>query len=276
MKRQHAVLWLMAVALLNAAGCSKSNAVATALQRPDTSAVNVEAVLATDIGPLPEPAKPPPEQNVIPADCGAVRAGQTTDPFYPFADLTQDPEIAAIFEEIIRDPPTKAQAEKLKAKGQAGVDALTRALWAANPNLRLKVAALFAELEPPITPDIGKAFVRAMLYEPLPGARGNTARALVDYKVEATIPALMEVVERDQDPNARSHAAYALGAMRSQSAVPALARASRDSESWVRIRAVTALGRCGGREAKEAVERALKDPNDLVRDAAKRALGKVK
>ncbi|MBI5610417.1 MAG: HEAT repeat domain-containing protein [Deltaproteobacteria bacterium] len=267
----------MLAALVLGTACSKSNSVSAALQPADTSAVNLEAVLATDIGPQPaEPAKEPEAKNVIPPDSGAARAGLEADPFVRLADVTSDPELRAVFEEIVRDPPTKAQAEKLRAKGQAGIQALTRALWCENPNLRLKVAALFAELEPPATPEIDKAFVRALLYEPLPAARGNTARALVDYKLAGAVAALIEVLEHDKDANARSHSAYALGAMRSQSAVPALAKALRDTESWVRIRAATALGRCSGLEAKQALTAALRDPNDLVRDAAKRALGKVK
>ncbi len=262
------------VALVVVAACSKSGSVGVALQPADTSAVNLEAVLATDIGPQPEPVKVVAEQNITPAECGAARAGQAAEPFVKLAEVTPDPELRAVFAEIIVDPPTKAQAAKLKAKGEVGIQALTRALWCENPNLRLKVAALFAELEPPPTPEIDKAFVRALLYEPMPAARGNTARALVDYKLAGAVAALIEVLQHDKDANARSHSAYALGAMRSQSAVPALVQATHDAESWVRIRAVTALGHCSGLAAKEALTAALRDPNDLVRDAAKRAMGK--
>lgn len=252
-------------------GCARQDSVATALAPADVAGTNVQALLAADIAVVHEPEPPPVHANLVPPDCGAARAGQIADPFVEWKALTADAEVLAVLEELARGPATRAHAERLKARGDAAGAALANALWADNPNLRSKAATLLAELEPAPTPAIEAALQRALLFEPLAHARSATARALVDYKVQATVPALIEVVGKDGDENARSHACYALGALRAKDAVPALVKACSDPATWVRIRAVSALGRIGGKEAQAAIAKALRDPNDQVRGAAQRA-----
>lgn len=266
--------WLFLAGVLVLAACARKDAVVTALAPPDAGAPTVAALLAADIEVAPDPPAPPPDQNVVPADCGAARAGQVADPFVATAALTGDAEVRAVLEELAKGPPTRALADRLRATKAAAAPALAKTLWAANPNLRANAATLLAELEPPPTPEIAAALTRALLFEPMAAARVATARALVDYKVEATVPALIEMLGKDTDENARSHAAYALGAMRARQAVPALVKSAQDPVTWVRIRSVTALGRIGGKDVQPALQRALRDPNDVVRQAAQRARGR--
>jgi hypothetical protein len=246
-----------------------------------------EPAAAADAQPAPpaaapEPATetPPPADpyggNVIPPESGAARAGQTADPFLPYDQLTDDADLKAAFDELRRGGPTKALTEKFKAKAALAGPALVKAMWCDNVNVRTHAPTLLSALEPPITPEVGQAFTRSLLFEPVPLARQNVAASLTDYNVPSTADALMEVLEKDGEANVRSHAAYAVGLLKDKRAIPALVKATRDRETWVRLRSVKALGKIGDKSARPAVEASLKDPNPLVRDNAREALGKLR
>lgn len=81
-----------------------------------------------------------------------------------------------------------------------------------------------------------------------------------------------------RDPQLRVRAASALGATRSEAAVPALLEALKDENADLRLAAIEALGRIG-REARgsiPALSEALTDTDPRIRSEAARALEKIK
>jgi len=79
---------------------------------------------------------------------------------------------------------------------------------------------------------------------------------------------------QDEDADVRSNAAYALGQIRSEDAVPALIQALQDSDAEVRYNATWALGNIG-EGAVPALIQALQGPDEGVRWNAAEALGKI-
>ena len=276
------------LAALALAGCEKKPAAVSA-ESPATPPVSAPAAppapaptpaLAAPATPVPEPVAAPVGSpygdNLVPAGSGAVRTGQVADPYLAFAALTDDPDVKAVLDELRRGGPTKQIADRVKAHAAAAGPALLKAMWTDNTNVRSHAPTLLATLEPPITPEVGAAFNRSLLYEAVPSVRANVAAALTDYNVPAIAGALLEVLEKDGDANARSFAAYALGLLKNKAALPALIKATRDKETWVRLRSVKALGKIGDAAARGAVLSATKDPNKLVRENAREALGRLR
>jgi HEAT repeat protein len=88
--------------------------------------------------------------------------------------------------------------------------------------------------------------------------------------------AMSALLESLNDPRwrVREQAAYMLGAVGSQDAVPGLIRALGDVEWQVRFAAAGALGDVGGDEARGAVRDVQKDPDERVRRLAARISSK--
>jgi HEAT repeat protein len=96
---------------------------------------------------------------------------------------------------------------------------------------------------------------------------------------QAAIPTMLELLRGDHEPDMRSEAAFALGAVGiADGVVPALADALRDEDSLVREEAATALGRIGPPAAPTAdalVGQATSDEVRPAREAAVRALRRM-
>jgi HEAT repeat protein len=92
-----------------------------------------------------------------------------------------------------------------------------------------------------------------------------------DLKVVRALEARL----RDDEPSLRRKAAYTLGMLQTEEAVPALVRALPDMDMDVRTEVVTALGRIGGDEAGQTLIRALNDSSDRTRTTAIEALGRM-
>jgi HEAT repeat protein len=95
---------------------------------------------------------------------------------------------------------------------------------------------------------------------------------------EAAVPAMLDVLAGDREPDMRSQAAAALGVTGAVEVVPALVDALSDDDSLARAEAATALGRFGpaARDSSERlVQVAGSDGVASVRRAAVRALRAV-
>jgi HEAT repeat protein len=101
------------------------------------------------------------------------------------------------------------------------------------------------------------------------------AEALGESGDPSAVPALMERLERDPQPDIRWQAARALGSLRAPSAVPALIAALHDADPTLRGCAAAALGAIGDRRALHALRAAAGDPHDGVRRAVMAALGVI-
>ena len=95
-------------------------------------------------------------------------------------------------------------------------------------------------------------------------ARRNAAWALGALDDNRAVPALTKTLS-DAEPRVREQAAWALGALHAETAVPALITAVRDPDPRVRAQSAWALGAIGDPRALGAVLVALRDADPLVR-----------
>jgi HEAT repeat protein len=92
---------------------------------------------------------------------------------------------------------------------------------------------------------------------------------------ELKVVRALEARLRDDEPSLRKKAAYTLGMLRAEEAVPSLVGALPDMELDVRNEVVAALGRIGTDEAGQTLIRALNDSSDRIRTSAMQALGRM-
>jgi len=104
--------------------------------------------------------------------------------------------------------------------------------------------------------------------------RVTAARMLVEHRVKAVVPVLVEWLS-DFELAVRVEAARLLGEMGSYSTVGPLLRTFGDFEHKVRMAAVLALGRIGSRKAITGILGRLNDPNVKVRKAAIKVLSEL-
>jgi HEAT repeat protein len=104
--------------------------------------------------------------------------------------------------------------------------------------------------------------------------RVTAARMLVEHRVDAVVPVLVEWLS-DFELAVRVEAARLLGRMGSAATVGPLLRTFGDFEHKVRMAAVLALGRIGSRKAITGILGRLNDPNVKVRKAAIHVLSEL-
>src|ERR1051325_8028599 len=139
----------------------------------------------------------------------------------------------------------------------------------------------------PVT--VGREAARALTsaggeaVEPLVGAlsrkeseaRTNAAWALGAIGDRRAVSPLTETLRRDADEGVREQAAWALGAIGDHGATDALSAALNDSSPRVREQAAWAEGAIGDRGAVDSLVAALKDASGDVREQAAWALGAI-
>ncbi|HET7695399.1 MAG TPA: HEAT repeat domain-containing protein [Vicinamibacterales bacterium] len=103
-------------------------------------------------------------------------------------------------------------------------------------------------------------------------ARTHAAWALGALGNRRAVPVLSRSLA-DTEPNVRKRSAWALGALDASEAVPALVEALKDADAGVREQAAWALGAIGDRRAVDGLIGALADSVASVRKQAAWALG---
>ena len=105
-------------------------------------------------------------------------------------------------------------------------------------------------------------------------ARKNAAWALGALDSSEAVPALIEAL-KDTDDGVRQQVAWALGAIGDRRAVEGLIGALNDTAAGVRKQAAWALGALGDKRAVSGLTKSLKDPDAGVRKQAAWALGAI-
>jgi len=105
-------------------------------------------------------------------------------------------------------------------------------------------------------------------------ARKNAAWALGALDSSEAVPALIDAL-KDTDAGVREQVAWALGAIGDRRAIDGLVGALGDAAPGVRKQAAWALGTLGDRRAVQGLMRALKDADAGVRKQAAWALGAI-
>src|SRR5213592_2510094 len=96
---------------------------------------------------------------------------------------------------------------------------------------------------------------------------------LADMKSEAAVPLLARALQEDPSPLVRHEAAFSLGQLEFKSALPALLEAMANDESvLVRHESAVALGSIGEETARSGLIDRLRDPDEDVRLSAEVAL----
>lgn len=106
-------------------------------------------------------------------------------------------------------------------------------------------------------------------------ARSNAAWALGALRNQAAVP-LLERTLHDPEALVRTHSAWAIGALRAADAVPALIDALKDSDAGVREQVAWALGAIRDHRAVDGLVSALGDSAAGVRAQAAWALGAIR
>ncbi len=106
------------------------------------------------------------------------------------------------------------------------------------------------------------------------GVRWSAAYALGNIGSETAIPGLLKALE-DSDKDVRKNTAEALGKIGSETAIPRLLKALEDSDGYVRKNAAQALGKIGSETAIPGLLKALEDSDKDVRKNTAEALGKI-
>ena len=101
------------------------------------------------------------------------------------------------------------------------------------------------------------------------------AKWMVSRAAAQAVPQMIQILEKDADPQARCHAASALGAIKDKRAGAALLRAARDSHAPLRAGALSALAAMNDPRAAAPAMAGLDAPDKTVRQSAARALGKL-
>ena len=104
--------------------------------------------------------------------------------------------------------------------------------------------------------------------------RKHAAWALGALDSSEAVPALVEAL-KDSDAGVREQVAWALGAIGDRRAVDGLVGALGDAAAGVRKQAAWALGAIGDKRAVAALTKSLKDPEAGVRKQAAWALGAI-
>ncbi len=104
--------------------------------------------------------------------------------------------------------------------------------------------------------------------------RGNAAFTLGNIGSETAIPGLLKALE-ESNKDVRWKAAFALGKIGTETAIPGLLKALEDSDEYVRRNAAFALGNIGSETAIAGLLKALKDSDESVRGNAAFALAKI-
>ncbi|WP_017326399.1 HEAT repeat domain-containing protein [Synechococcus sp. PCC 7336] len=100
--------------------------------------------------------------------------------------------------------------------------------------------------------------------------------ALGVKQTEASLPALIEILESDEDYGIRADAAGALGYLEDRRAYGPLVRAFYEDVEWlVRFSAAVALGNLKDERAFDLLLRALDEADGLMQQAAIAALGEI-
>lgn len=89
---------------------------------------------------------------------------------------------------------------------------------------------------------------------------------------DRSVSPLIEVLEKDDNVVVRIQAAIALGRIGQVRAVPALCRATQNSDVNVRANAYRALGQIGGKDGLAILQQGLRDKDPFVRRIAEDAL----
>lgn len=166
---------------------------------------------------------------------------------------------------LLDDPALAVQATRtLGGTGLAGAVPLTRALNHTNASVRMYAALGLSSLY--------SNCVRFKNLVHAPGSSGN-------FPTNVAVAAIVKLL-KDESPDARAWAAFALGDMREQpeSVIPALTEClAETTDSQVRQAVAEALGRYGRRAiaAVSSLNQLMDDSDPALRTAAERALKKI-
>lgn len=123
--------------------------------------------------------------------------------------------------------------------------------------------------------DLDEQNLIAALDEPLAVARNAAAQELGKRKTRAAVDKLIAILVSDTSALVRDNAAFSLGLIGDEKAVPALLDALRDRDEWVRKSAVKALGYLRPKECVDALIGLIDDPSPTVRKNVARTLGEI-
>lgn len=163
----------------------------------------------------------------------------------------------------------EAAAIKLGRQGVTGLAALAELLPMSQPDLRFwAVRGLWANGSTEAV-----ALLLKTLADPAAMVRSGAAYALGELKAEMAVEALARLVTSDTS-EAGQHAADALAKI-GINAAPILIKILPDKRAWVRVRAAKALAAVECTEAIPALFEALDDESYLVRHHAEEALARL-
>lgn len=255
--RRHRLL-VLALVILAASAC-RSRQPADEGQPPPTPEES-----APSTAPADEPETPEPED---------VAPGPGADyELIGSSGISDDPQLVRAILELKKAFAAKGVMERLFRDKEAALPALRNAVRHREINVRVQAAEILVAAEA-VSPETTAVFAEAVRHDPKPDVRAAIARALVHYKDPALLEPLLEVLKEDPDATARANAAWALGSLGEDGAVPALIAALDDTETWVRLRSTSALKRLKARDAlPRLVELLEKDANSIVRERAHQAL----
>lgn len=224
--------------------------------------------------PLPVPDGP-----LVVSD---VLSGLAPDPFSPAerarALVVMSPALRKAAVAAVATSPSRARvvADALLAnKDGTGLAPFVESTDGLDPALKKEVETVVESIAAAVVP----GFV-ALERHPDVEVRTRAVEVLA-RRPEATAQAAVIDALTDPDESVQRAALAALGKVRHEPTILAVAKVARDGESWsLRVRAAEALGRLGeGTGSKQVVETltgaAQKDTFALVREAAARALGPV-
>lgn len=167
------------------------------------------------------------------------------------------------------DAACEAAAITLGQQGPTGLSTLTEMLGADEADLRFwAVRGLWANGSPEAV---------ALLIQTLPDKEAmvcsGAALALGELKAEVAVEALAQLLASDATESG-NHAADALAKI-GQPAAQVLIAALQDERPWVRVRAAKALIPVESKEAIPALFQALEDESYMVRHQAEEALARM-
>ncbi|MFB3882591.1 MAG: HEAT repeat domain-containing protein [Armatimonadota bacterium] len=174
---------------------------------------------------------------------------------------------------LLRDREGKVGAAAASALGNAeGAEAAEALLGAARDRWwQVRRAAARGLGGRPGAP-LAQALV-SLLDDPYWQVRSAAAEALGRSKARSAVPALIDVVRKDDDPAVRAEAVRALGQIGDRRALTVVAALVGDANERVRWAAVGAVSDINGGRAGGELERLLAKGNADQREAAARALG---
>ncbi|HZO80337.1 MAG TPA: HEAT repeat domain-containing protein [Candidatus Binataceae bacterium] len=113
------------------------------------------------------------------------------------------------------------------------------------------------------------AKLRKALKHPLAETRRRAIFVLGEKRVAEAVRDLAELADHEDDPFLVEEAAIALGKIRNEESLAALAHAAHHKSFSVRARAIEALARAGGAWRKIALDIAEHDPSATVRESVR-------